>query len=131
MRGRAKHKKGSPGWCKQKVVDAFMKSYHGLPCEVCGVEEGTCAHHVVSKGSCPYHIATPEMVIVLCGDCHRWAHGGGLGNGKGANAFKVVDFMEWLEFNKPEQFHWCEAHQADTSVKLPKQDWITRYEEQA
>ena len=128
MRGKAKHKKGSASWCREKVYRHFMDGYLGLPCELCGTDQGTHAHHVVSQGSCPYHKCSPEMVVVLCPDCHRYAHGGGLGNGKAANAFKVVDFMEWLELNKPEQFNWCEAHQHDTSAKLPKHDWITLYE---
>ena len=123
---RKRKRQGSPSWYKQKVVERFMKQRRGLLCEVCGTNEGTCAHHIIPKGSCPYHIATPMMVIVLCPRCHRWAHGDRFANG---DPFATLEFLAWLGANKPEQHAWCLAHRHDTSATLGKIDWEQRWEE--
>ena len=126
MRGKAKHKKGSQGWCKQKIYRKVMDAFIGKPCVVCSKTEGTCGHHIIPKGSCPYHINNPEMIIPLCQTHHIWAHGGRV---QACNPFVVGKWMDWLEDAYPERYAWAKAHQHDTSAKLPKHDWITEWEE--
>ena len=122
---RKRKKKDSPAWYKMKVVEAFMKSYRGNPCAVCGATEGTVAHHIVSRGSCPHHIATPNMVIPLCKQHHRFAHGDRFANG---DAFAVCEFLQWLADRRPKQYEWCMAHRHDTALTCGKIDWQARYE---
>ena len=126
-------KKHTPKWYKQKVYEAFMAPYRGLPCEICGATHDatgrrSCAHHVISQGSCPHHKVTAKMVIVLCPKCHAWAHGGGLGNGKAVDPFNVRDFLTWLALNRTAQHEWCLAHRHDTATTCGKIPWQELYE---
>lgn len=112
---------------KKKVIAAFMKSYRGRPCEVCGSTYGTCAHHFVGKGNCPRHIVTPENIIVLC-QRHHGPYGKVM-NAHSGDPFLANAFQQWVRANRPELIEWATEHRNDTVSKAGKIDWLTLAEE--
>ena len=117
--------KGTPQWFKKKVVEAMMASFRGKPCAICGKTEGTCAHHILPKGSTPHHIATRENLIPLCQSHHRFnrqicPHS--------SDPFVVNAFLMWLAEHREKQYEWCMAHKHDTAATCGKIDWQARYE---
>jgi len=119
-------KKGTVAWFKEKVVDAFMNSYRGLPCEVCGTTYGTCGHHYVGKGYCPRHIVTPENIIVLCIP-HHGPYGKKMNPHSGCPSL-YHEFEAWVKVHKPDLFEWGKAHENDTSLTMGKIPWKELYE---
>ena len=68
---------------KQRYLDSMNKpkrikdktllhSYRGLPCEVCGIEEGTVAHHIKTVGAGGDDV--PENLMCLCAKHHTEIH---------------------------------------------------------
>jgi len=123
---KKRKKKGTPGWYKQKVYRMVMDEFKGQPCAICGTTEGTAGHHILPKGSTPYHIATRENLIPLCQNHHRYnreicPHS--------SDPFVVDAFLLWLMDNRPDQYDWTVEHRRDTAAKCGKIDWRARYEE--
>jgi len=112
---------------KKKVIAAFMKSYRGLPCEVCGTTYGTCGHHYISRGSCPRHIVSPENLIVVC-QRHHGPYGKTM-NPHSGDPFLANAFDQWVRANKPEMIEWATEHRNDSVAKAGKIDWLGMYEQ--
>ena len=106
---------------KKEVKERFMSSFRGLPCEICGRQNGTCAHHVISQQRCPAHVLSVENIVVLCVSHHKFSNEIAPHS---SNALAVCRFMEWLRDNKPEQYAWCKAHEHDSA----KINWRELYE---
>ena len=121
-----KKKKGERGYEKQEVIDAFMESYRGLPCEVCGSTYMTCGHHFVGKGYCPRHIVTPENMIVVC-QKHHGPYGKSM-NPHSGNPFLVKKFNAWVAEFRGDVLEWSIQHKNDTVQQAGKIDWIGLYE---
>ena len=121
-----KKKQGERGYEKQEVLEAFMDSYRGQPCEVCGTTYGTCGHHYLGRGTCPRHIVSPENIITLC----QGHHGpyGKKPNPHSGDPFLAQMFDDWVKTEKPDLYAWAEEHRNDTVQKTGKIDWLEIYE---
>ena len=114
--------------CKKAVIERFMASYKGLPCEICNSTYKTCAHHLIPKGRCIHHVVSPENIIVLCQKHHTF---GGVISAHSTSALVMERFIDWVKENKPEQWAWAQEHERDNADKCGKIDWRTLYEEGA
>jgi hypothetical protein len=109
---------------QKKAMGLFMASFRGLPCEVCGTKQGTCAHHLLSQGSHPKYKLEPKNITVLCPSCHKYSNELAAHS---KNVLAVERFMEWLRYNKPEQGKWLD--QAELEYKdLDRVDYKQIYE---
>ncbi len=90
---------------QNKCKELFMTQAHGQPCQVCGSEEGTCYHHIVSQSRSKLLKFDPMNVVVLCPSHHT------MGNDlapHSTNTLAVGRFVDWLRENEPEKVAYCE-----------------------
>lgn len=73
----------------------FVIKRAGGYCEKCP-KVGTECHHIARRSLGVRH--NPANGILLCGDCHRLAHG------------EIELFAEWLEGAFPHRYKWTEAN---------------------
>lgn len=89
-------------------------------CAICGNPD-TQAHHILTKGSYPQYRHNLMDGIPLCYQ-HHMGQRRGLISAHGS----PLDFMDWLEANRPEQWKWVQmARKADEKRKLT---WKESYE---
>jgi len=75
----------------------------GGTCEVCGATDKRLeAHHLIPR-SCLYFRHHLENGVCLCTTCHTF---GWMMSAHGA----PLDFINWMQANKPEQFAWWTEH---------------------
>ena len=92
----------------KRAKDLFMPQFRGKPCEVCGTNQGTCGHHVVSQARSKSLRFDERNIIVLCAKHHT------MGNElapHASNQMAVERFIEWFKENKPEQHAWIEENE--------------------
>ena len=73
------------------------------PCAICG-NANTQAHHILTKGSYPEYRHALMNGIPLCYQ-HHMAQRRGLISAHGS----PLDFIDWLELNRPEQYAWVQV----------------------
>lgn len=86
-----------------KLVSGF---YRGLRC-ICCDSHNTVGHHLISRQRCRFHRHSPQNLVPLCSDHHKWS------NEMAAHSFSslgVAAFVEWLKVNMPKRYAWWQAN---------------------
>jgi hypothetical protein len=121
---------------RKAADDLFMPQWRGLPCEVCGKEEGTVGHHFISKGRSKALRYERTNIVILCPGHHN--HGAVCEDGGviGAHSLSNMDqerFIEWFKENCPGRYEWLKENehierrytyrQAVENLKEGKEAW--------
>jgi len=109
----------------------FMPQFRGLPCEVCGKEEGTAFHHIVSKSRSKALRYDKRNGIILCQGHHTMSNSMAPHS---TNQLAVERFIEWFKENHPSRYKWITENErverrytfkgAVENLKAGKEAWV-------
>lgn len=95
---------------RAKSDNLFMIQFRGQPCEVCGITEGSCGHHYVSKGRSKPLRYDIRNIIILCPGHHN--HGkkdhitGAVIGAHSTSSRDQERFIDWFKATHPDRHQW-------------------------
>lgn len=95
---------------RDRAEHMFMRQFRELPCEICGRTEGTVGHHIIPKSVCGSLRLEIGNIIVLCPLHHRFSREIAPHS---FNYLAIIEFVDWMKKNKPDQWQWCNDRKHD------------------
>jgi len=103
-------KRANDKYYRTKADGLFMKQFRGTHCEVCGSQDKTVGHHIVSKARSKALRYDMRNIIVLCPSHHKFSNDLAPHS---SNQMACTRFVEWFKENKPAQYRWTKEHEHD------------------